>query len=223
MLLREGIFTPAEQDMGTQSWTIPPVRRTMYQHAMGPSIRLATVEDASQIQSIYAPIVAETAVSFELEPPGVEEMRRRIQTTLLTLPWVVCEWDGVVGYAYAGLFRSRPAYQWSVEVSVYVHASHRGKGVGRALYTSLFECLRVQGYRTALAGIVLPSPTSVALHERVGFRSVGVFHHVGYKLGAWHDVGWWELSLQDLSDPPTPRPLPVELNTKVWRSALELK
>lgn len=187
-------------------------------------IRLATVDDASQIQSIYAPIVAETAVSFELEPPDVEEMRRRIESTLLTLPWLVCEGDGVIGYAYAGVFRSRPAYQWTVEVSAYVHAAHRGKGVARALYTSLFECLRVQGYRTALAGIALPNSASVALHERVGFRSVGVFRHVGHKLGAWHDVGWWELSLQSLPNPPLrPQSLPEVVNTEAWRAALDAR
>ena len=185
------------------------------------AIRLATVDDAQQLQSIYAPIVAETDVSFELEPPSVDEMRRRIETTLLTLPWVVYDSDGVMGYAYAGLFRSRPAYQWTVEVTVYVHPAHRGTGVGRALYTSLFECLRVQGYRTALAVIALPNSASVALHERMGFRSIGVFHAVGHKLGTWHDVGWWELPLQSLPDPPLrPRTLPEVANSDAWRAAL---
>ena len=188
---------------------------------MHPVMRLATVDDAQQLQSIYAPIVAETAVSFELEPPSVEEMRRRIETTLLTLPWVVYDSDGVMGYAYAGLFRSRPAYQWTVEVTVYVHAAHRRKGVARALYTSLFECLRVQGYRTALAVIALPNPASVALHERMGFRSIGVFHAVGHKLGTWHDVGWWELALQSPPDPPPrPRTLPEVANSDAWRAAV---
>lgn len=187
-------------------------------------MRLATVDDALQTRAIYAPIVAETAVSFELEPPSVEEMRRRIETTLLTHPWLVCERDGIIGYAYAGVFRARPAYQWTVEVSVYVHAAHRGKGVARALYASLFECLRAQGYRTALAGIALPNSASVALHERMGFRSVGVFHHVGFKLGTWHDVGWWELSLQELpSPPPRPQPLAEVVNTDAWRAALEAR
>ncbi len=187
-------------------------------------LRLATLDDALEVQRIYAPIVAETPVSFELEPPSVEEMRRRIETTLLALPWIVCEQGGIIGYAYAGVFRSRPAYQWTVEVSVYVHAAHRGKGVARALYTSLFECLRIQGYRTALAGIALPNPASVALHERMGFRSVGVFHHVGYKLGAWHDVGWWELALQELpSPPPQSRPLPEVVNMEAWRAALDAR
>jgi phosphinothricin acetyltransferase len=191
---------------------------------MQPAIRLADIDDAPQIHAIYAPIVAETAISFELEPPSVEEMRRRIGTTLLTFPWLVCERDGVIGYAYAGVFRSRPAYQWTIEVSAYVHADHRGKGVARALYTSLFECLRVQGYRTALAGIALPNSASVALHERMGFLSVGVFHHVGYKLGVWHDVGWWELTLQELPSPPLqPRTLKDVANTEAWRAAFAAK
>jgi phosphinothricin acetyltransferase len=185
------------------------------------TIRLARAGDAAAIQSIYAPIVEATAVSFELEAPSVEEMRRRIETTLLTLPWVVYDSDGVLGYAYARLFRSRPAYHWTVEVTVYVHPAHRGTGVGRALYTSLFECLRVQGYRTALAVIALPNPASVALHERMGFRSIGVFHAVGHKLGAWHDVGWWELALQSPPDPPPrPRALPEVANSDAWRVAL---
>ncbi len=185
------------------------------------TIRLARTRDAAAIQSIYTPIVAETAVSFEVEPPSVEEMRRRIETTLLTLPWMVCDSDGVVGYAYAGLFRSRPAYQWTVEVTVYVHPAHRRKGVACTLYTSLFECLRVQGYRTALALIALPNPASVALHERLGFRPIGVFHNVGYKLGAWHDVGWWELALQSPPDLPLrPRALPEVANSDAWRAAL---
>ncbi len=187
---------------------------------MRPDIRLATVNDAPQIQAIYAPIVVETAISFELEPPSAEEMRGRIENTLLTLPWLVCERDGVIGYAYAGVFRSRPAYQWTVEVSAYVHAAYRGRGVARALYTLLFDCLRVQGYRTALAGIVLPNSASVALHEGLGFQSVGVFHHVGYKFGAWHDVGWWELSLHELPNPTSrPCPLPEVVITEAWRAA----
>jgi len=126
-----------------------------------------------------------------------------------------------VGYAYAGLFRSRPAYEWTVEVTVYVHPAHRRKGVARTLYTSLLEGLRVQGYRTALAVIALPNPASVTLHERLGFRPIGVFHNVGYKLDAWHDVGWWELELQNLPDlPRSPRPLPEVVNSDAWRAAL---
>ncbi len=171
--------------------------------AMDPRIRLATVEDAEAVQAIYAPIVRDTRLSFELEPPSVEEMRRRIETTLSRLPWLVYDDNrGVVGFAYAAPFRSRPAYQWTVEVSVYVHEQHRRRGIARALYMSLLDRLREQGFRMALAVIGLPNPPSVKLHEGLGFKPVGVFHHSGYKLGEWRDTGWWELSLQDLPDPP---------------------
>ncbi len=187
------------------------------------SIRLAGIGDAAAILAIYSPIVAETAVSFEIEPPSIEEMRRRIETTMLTHPWLVCEQNGVIGYAYAGVFRTRPAYQWTAEVTVYVHPDHHRRGVANALYTALFECLRIQGYRTAVAGIALPNTASVALHQRLGFRSIGVFHHVGHKLSRWHDVAWWEHALQDYSSPPpAPLPLPVVVNTRAWRSVFKL-
>ncbi len=184
-------------------------------------IRLATLDDAPAIQSIYAPIVTHSHTSFELEPPTVEEMWRRIEGTLKTLPWLVYDSGGhVLGYAYAGVFRTRPAYQWTVEVSVYVAETARGRGIGRALYESLFACLRVQGHRTAVAGITLPNPTSVRLHERVGFRKVGVFHRVGFKLGAWHDVAWWDLPLQAGPDPPAPPvPLPEIQASRAFQAA----
>jgi phosphinothricin acetyltransferase len=171
-------------------------------------IRLATPDDAAAVLAIYAPIVRDTATSFELEPPDVDEMGRRIDETLKRFPWLVYENEqGVGGYAYAGTFRSRPAYQWTVEVSVYVREDVRGQGIGRALYESLFDRLRTQGYRNAVAGIALPNPASIRLHERLGFRKVGVFHRVGYKFGAWHDVSWWELPLNSSPDRPT-APLP---------------
>jgi len=172
-------------------------------------IRLATPEDAAAVQAIYAPIVRESSTSFELDPPGVDEMRRRIEETLKRFPWLVYESEhGVTGYAYAGTFRARPAYQWTVEVSVYIREDARGQGIGRALYEALFDFLRRQGFRNAVAGIALHNPASVRLHERLGFRKVGVFHRVGYKFSAWHDVAWWELPL--LSSPEAPSaPLPL--------------
>ena len=97
----------------------------------------------------------------------------------------------------AGIFhRVRAAYQWSVDASAYVHPDFRRRGIGRALYVSLFEILRAQGYFNAYAGITLPNEESVGLHEALGFRAVVVYHSVGYKLGAWHDVGWWQLAIQ---------------------------
>jgi L-amino acid N-acyltransferase YncA len=170
---------------------------------MSSTIRLATESDAEAIRRIYAPFVLHTAVSFETEPPSVDEMRSRILKILARLPWLVCEWSGgVIGYAYASLHRERAAYGWSVDVTVYIHEELRRHGVGKALYASLFQVLRLQGFYNAYAGITLPNPGSVGLHEAMGFKPVGVYHDVGYKLGRWHDVGWWQLALRDHSTAP---------------------
>lgn len=188
---------------------------------ISPTIREAIADDAGQIQAIYAPIVRETTISFEMEPPAVDEMRRRILNTLPTLPWLVCERGGILGYAYASQHRSRAAYQWSVDVSVYVHEQARRMHVGRALYTSLFKVLALQGFFNAYAGIALPNPASVGIHESLGFAPVGVYRGVGYKLGAWHDVGWWQLALQPRTgDPTPPRALGDVRGSAGWNEAL---
>ena len=167
------------------------------------NIRMATPSDANDIQAIYAPIVANTSISFELQPPTVEEMRERIIKTLAQLPWLVSEDDqgGVRGYVYASKHRERAAYQWSVDVTAYVREDARGQGVGRALYAELQRRLVELGYFQAFAGIALPNAASVALHGAVGFKPIGVYRHVGHKHGNWHDVGWWQLELQPLRSP----------------------
>ncbi len=109
--------------------------------------------------------------------------------------------------SYATSHRTRMAYQWSTDVSVYVHGEEQRRGLGRALYTALFAVLRLQGFYNAYAGITLPNPGSVRLHEAMGFVPVGVYHNVGYKFGAWRDVGWWSLDLQPKAAQPTP-PVP---------------
>ncbi len=168
-------------------------------------IRLAAEHDAEQIQAIYALVVRGAAISFELEPPTVSEMRQRIIKTLERLPWVVCEHSGEIrGYAYASLHRTRAAYQWAVDVSVYVHDHARRSGVGSASYGALLKILDIQGYYNAYAGITLPNPASVNFHESMGFQPVGVYRSVGYKLGSWHDVGWWQLTLREPILPPEP-------------------
>ena len=164
---------------------------------MTTSIRVANEGDAEYVAAIYAPEVRETAISFEVEPPSTQEMQQRITETLARWPWLVCERDGhILGYAYATQHRTRAAYQWSADVSVYVHRGARRSGVGRALYLPLLKILALQGFYNAYAGITLPNPSSVGLHESLGFRPVGVYGSVGYKLGAWHDVGWWHLVLR---------------------------
>lgn len=165
---------------------------------MQTTIREATLTDAPAIAAIYAPIVSDTAISFEEEPPSPEEMGQRIETTLLSYPYLVAERLGqVVGYAYASQHRARPAYRWSADVSVYVHEQARSAGVGRALYEQLLAQLATRNFHAVFAGIALPNSASVALHEAVGFSLIGVYREVGFKLGEWRDVGWWQLVLGD--------------------------
>ena len=184
--------------------------------------RIATAADAAPVQAIYGPVVRDTVISFEKDPPSVAEMRRRIADALATHPWLVCERDGaVVGYAYASRHRVRAAYDWSVDVSVYIHPAWHRRGIGRALYASLFAILRLQGYTNAYAGIALPNPGSVGLHEAVGFEPVGVYRQVGFKHGAWHDVGWWHLPLRPRpARPRPPRPLAEVQASPRWAAAL---
>ncbi len=168
-------------------------------------IRLATPQDAAAIAAIYAPAVTERATSFELVPPGAEEMAKRMAGGHPAHPWLVAEQDGVVlGYAYASRHKDRAAYAWSVDVSVYVLPDAHRMGVGRGLYTALLGVLTLQGYRRAHAGATLPNPGSTGLHEAMGFRPVGVYESVGYKFGQWHDVAWFARPLAPLGDAPPP-------------------
>jgi L-amino acid N-acyltransferase YncA len=168
-------------------------------------IRIATGKDAPAIAEIYGPIVLSTPISFEIEPPDEREIQRRIEETVPAYPWLVLEDRGrIAGYAYASRHRVRAAYRWSVDTSVYVHPDFHRCGIGRGLYLSLFQILMLQGYFNAYAGITLPNPASVGLHESLGFKAIGVYRNVGHKLGVWYDVGWWHLDL--LPPIATPRP-----------------
>ena len=168
-------------------------------------IRPARTEDAAAIRAIYAPFVEATAVSFEVEVPPLEAFERDLSSTIY--PWLVLERDGeVVGYAKSGRFHPRAAYVWSVEVSIYLAESARGGGVGKRLVTALLDELRNQGYVNAFAGTTLPNDASVGLFESLGFKRCAVQEKVGFKLGHWHDVGWWQKALADYPDEPRPVP-----------------
>lgn len=187
-------------------------------------IRIARPEDASEIQAIYAPVVADTSISFEEMPPSVEEMRQRIVTALVTYPYLVAVSSGkVVGYAYASQHRARAAYRWAVDVTVYIAESARRSGVAQCLYRSLLPILARQGFRSAYAGISLPNPGSVGLHEKMGFTHIGTFPDVGYKHGAWHSVGYWRLELgANTSAPGEPRPF-ISLSTSTGAAQTGVK
>lgn len=157
--------------------------------------------DAVACAEIYAPVVSETAISFEESPPGAEEMARRIRAGHV---WLVAEEGGeVIGYAYATQHRARPAYRWAVDVSAYVDTRHHRRGVGRDLYAALFERLGARGYRVACAGVTLPNDASLGLHRAMGFEEVGTYRRIGWKLGRWNDVMWLQLDLAPgAPDPP---------------------
>lgn len=183
------------------------------------SIRVARPTDGRAIADIYGPYVRDTAISFEADPPTSEEMAARIAATLPTHPYLVAHRQGaLVGYAYASAHRERAAYRWSVDVTVYVSQSERRTGVGRALYTPLLGILRKQGFRSAYAGIALPNPGSIGLHEAMGFQPVGTYKNVGYKHGSWHSVEWWGLELNE-NDVGSEEPVPF--SSPMIQAALE--
>ncbi len=174
-------------------------------------VRLADpARDAASVAAIYRPAVVSSLASFEEVPPDATEMAARIATTLERTPWLVAEEEGVViGYAYAARHRERAGYRWAVNISVYVDAAFHRRGIGRRLYHELLAILRRQGFVNAYAGITLPNPASVALHEAIGMRRVGIYEGVGFKAGAWHDVAWYQLRLDETAGTPAePIPLP---------------
>jgi phosphinothricin acetyltransferase len=188
------------------------------------TVRLADPRrDADAVAEVYRPAVEQTIASFELAVPSAVVMRQRMEKVVARTPWLVAELDGeVVGYAYASPHHERLAYAWSVDVSVYVRPDRHRLGVARALYAALFALLRTQGFVNVYAGISLPNEASVLLHEEFGMRQLGVFHAVGFKFGAWHDVAWFELRLSDPpGEPPPPTPLPLLMATEEGRATVE--
>jgi phosphinothricin acetyltransferase len=170
-------------------------------------IRLIEQTDAQATLNIYAPYVQQTAVSFEYEVPTIQEWEKRIETYSNDCPWLVCEQQGkVVGYAYAGKHRSRVAYAWSAELAVYILEQFHGFGIAAALYKTLFDLLRLQGYVNALAGVTIPNAKSENFHLKMGFEDVGIYKNVGYKIGDWHSTRWFQLALQPHEkEPKKPR------------------
>ncbi|TNC38833.1 GNAT family N-acetyltransferase [Mumia zhuanghuii] len=169
------------------------------------AIRDATSDDAATCAAIYAPYVRDTAITFETEPPSPATMAARIETAQQRHAWLVLSEDGAVnGYAYGTEFKSRPAYAWSCEVSVYLARDHQPRsGAGRALYEALLPRLADLGFRTLLAGITLPNAASLGLHSALGFQPVGTLRRIGWKHDAWHDVAWMQRSIGDDSGSPT--------------------
>ena len=168
--------------------------------------------DAEAVAAIYRPAVLESIATFEEVAPDAGEMAQRMASTLERFPWLVAEerGDGIVGYAYAAPHHARPGYRWSADISVYVAGGRHGRGVGRRLYDALIPILGRQRLVNVYAGIALPNPASVALHEAIGMRRIGVYERVGWKFGAWRDVAWYGMRLADpVGEPQEPIPLPL--------------
>ncbi len=173
-------------------------------------IRLAHAGDATQIATIYAYYAQETAITFDYDSPSASEFAERIVQNSLMYPWLVVEQDGIIlGYAYGSQHRTKTAYQWSPESTIYVDRNRHGKRMGRILYETLFSLLKMQGYVNVYAGVTVPNEKSEGLHTSLGFEVIGDFKNIGFKQGKWHDVRWLVLHLTAHGAHPSP-PLPME-------------
>lgn len=169
------------------------------------NVRRPSYRDFPAILEISNWAIRHTAANFSVEPETLDHWVTAWTDTGDRFPWFVAEADGVViGFAMASPFKGRCAYAFTAEVSVYVAPKQQGKGVGEALYRRLVPTLKAQGYRTLLAVIAVPNPASERLHERFGFQRVGTLERVGWKLGRWHDVVYWQCILRDGDDEPAP-------------------
>jgi len=178
-------------------------------------VRLATPADLPAILAISNWAAAHTAANFAVEPEPLAQWEGDYTSTNAMYPWLVAvavavavdddDGDGgtVLGFAKAGRWKGRCAYAYSVEVTVYVHPDHHGRGVGRRLYERLFAILKQQGYHAVFGGITQPNEASVRLHESFGMRRVALFERVGWKFGRWHDVAYWQGTLREAEEPPT--------------------
>ena len=177
-------------------------------------IRFAKPEDAEELLRIYAPYVTDTVITFEYEVPSLEEFRNRIHTIMKKYPYLVAEKDGeILGYAYAGVFKDRAAYDWAVETTIYIRRDRKRTGIGKQLYHALEEVLRAQNIYNLYACIGYPevedeylTRNSARFHAHLGYRMVGEFYHCGYKFNRWYNMVWME----KLLDPDVKDPQPVK-------------
>ena len=172
------------------------------------NIRIAKEKDCSGILEIYSPYILNTAISFENTIPSLEKFVDRFRDITISHPWIVFEKNReLLGYAYASAHRSRSAYDWSCEVSVYVKETNQGRGIGFELYGALFRLLKEQGFRNLLAGVTQPNEASNRLHKKLGFQETGTYKNIGYKFAKWHDVKWFQLEIN--SDDTSKKPIPI--------------
>lgn len=180
---------------------------------MNYRIRPVQVGDAPQIADIYKYYVDNTAITFDMEAPDAVQTAQQIEECTKKYPWLVCEADGhIVGYAYVHQYRTKEAFDWAVECTVYVKNGRQREGIGTALYKALFAILKAMGIKVVYAAILSSNDASIKMHAGCGFSSFAVFKKCGYKLGAWHDVTWMELALGERDSAPRPPIWAAELD-----------
>lgn len=167
------------------------------------NIRIATSDDAKELLNIYKYYVENTAITFEYDVPSIEEFSERIKNTLKKYPYLIAEnEDGIYGYAYASAFKSRQAYDWAVETSIYVKNGDSRHGVGTLLYNELEKYLKMQNIINVNACIAYPNEKSEEFHKKFGYKTIAHFTKCGYKFGKWHDMIWMEKFIGEHTDTP---------------------
>lgn len=182
------------------------------------SIRLIRETDAEAALAVYRPYVLNSVITFDYDVPSVEEFSEKIRTITAEYPWLVCEYEGkIAGYAYGSRHRSKAAYQWSPESTIYVAEEFHGTGIARILYKTVFEILLLQRFVNVFAGVTLPNPASENFHRSLGFTEIGIFRNIGYKLGKWNDVRWFQLLLSEWkTEPAEPLMIGAVTNTEAF-------
>lgn len=186
-------------------------------------IRLAVEDDCSSILNIYAPFISDTAITFEYKIPSLKEFGARMAKIQKTYPWLVCEIGGeIAGYAYASRYGEREAFDWSVELSIYISPDFQRKSIGKALYCALLDILKLQGFYNAYALVSVPNAKSEKLHESFGFETVGQFRNVGYKLKSWRNIKTFGLKLNEYENSPEkPKAVGIVSNAEECRSIVK--
>ena len=183
-------------------------------------IRCIEDQDIQEVFMIYKPYIEKTSITFETEVPAYEEFVERVHHKLSQFPWLVCEADGeIIGYAYASRLRERAAYDWDAELSVYLKAEVHNQGVGTLLYQALEDILKSMHYVNLYGCITIPNEASIRLHQKLGYKPIGIFHNSGYKDGCWHDVLWMEKNIQPWLPPKPIIPFPA-LNSQALTAIL---
>ena len=183
--------------------------------------RLADVSDTKEILDIYAPYITDTAITFEYDIPSIEEFRGRIEHISLEYPYVVCTYkDEIIGYAYAHRYGERAAFQWDVELSIYLDMNYKSLGIGKILYNKVIEILKLQNVQNIYACITSANDKSIKFHEKMGFEFIGIFKDTGYKFDSWYGVNWMGIAVGDINEKPEPVKMINEVDSKLIKNIL---